>query len=206
MMVVSPEVMPMSAVPKRKLTPAEYLAIEKSATSKSEFFNGEMFAMAGASRLHNRVKENLSVRIGSQLLGGPCQSFSSDQRVLVDRTGLYTYPDFLIVCGEVEAAEGDPDTITNPRVIVEVLSPSTERYDRGAKFRNYQQVPSLTEYVLVAQDEAVVERFTRQADGSWALVSFVGLEAVLELRSVAVRVPLADIYAGVEFPAPPRGL
>ena len=128
------------------------------------------------------------------------------ERVLVDRTGLYTYPDFLIVCGEVETAEGDPDTITNPRVIVEVLSPSTERYDRGAKFRNYQQVPSLTEYVLVAQDEAVVERFTRQADGSWALVSFVGLEAVLELRSVAVRVPLADIYAGVEFPAPPRGL
>ncbi len=193
----------MSAVPKRKLSPAEYLAIEKKAEFKSEFFNGEMFAMAGASRPHNRVKDNLIIRIGSQLLSGPCQTFSSDQRVLVDRTGLYTYPDLLIVCGEVESMEDDEDTITNPRVIVEVLSPSTERYDRGAKFRNYQQVPSLTEYVLVAQDEAVVERFVRQADGTWGYTSFVGLEAVLAFSSVPVQVPLADLYAGVEFPDPP---
>jgi Uma2 family endonuclease len=190
----------MAAVPKRELTTAEYLAAEKEATFKSEFFNGEMFAMAGASRPHNRINENLSIRIGSQLLGGPCQSLSRDQRVLVDRTGLFTYPDLIIVCGPVETAEEDADTITNPRVIVEVLSPSTERYDRGAKFRNYQQLPSLTEYILVAQDEAVCERFVRQADGSWALVSFVGPEAVLAFASVPVQVPLADLYAGVEFP------
>jgi Uma2 family endonuclease len=194
----------MSAVPKRKLSPAEYLAIEKKAEFKSEFFNGEMFAMAGASRPHNRVKDNLIGELFTRFKGGPCQTFSSDQRVLVDRTGLYTYPDLLIVCGEVESMEDDEDTITNPRVIVEVLSPSTERYDRGAKFRNYQQVPSLTEYVLVAQDEAVVERFVRQADGTWGYTSFVGLEAVLALSSVPVSVPLADVYAGVEFPAPPQ--
>ncbi len=201
----------MSALRKPKLSVAEYLAIEKTAAFKSEFFDGEMFplhrdapvGMAGASRSHNRVNENLSIRIGSQLLGGPCQSLSRDQRVLVDRTGLYTYPDLLIVCGQVETAEGDEDTITNPRVVVEVLSPSTERYDRGAKFRQYQQLPSVQEYVLVSQDEAVVERYVRQADGTWGYTSFVGLDAVLPLTSVPVQVPLADIFAGVELPASP---
>lgn len=201
----------MSAAPKRKLTPAEYLVIEKKATFKSEFFDGEMFplhrdapvGMAGASRPHNRVNENLSVEIGGRLKGGQCQSYSRDQRVLVDRTGLYTYPDLLIVCGEVETATDDEDTITNPRVVVEVLSPSTERYDRTTKFRHYQQIPTAQEYLLVSQTEPLCERFTRQADGSWALVSFVGLEAVLALTSVPVQVPLADIYAGVEFPEPP---
>jgi Uma2 family endonuclease len=196
----------MSAVPKRKLTPAEYLAIEKTAEFKSEFFNGEMFAMAGASRPHNRVKENLAIEIGSRLKGGACQSFSSDQRVLVNRTGLYTYPDLLIVCGEVESTGDDEDTITNPRVIVEVLSPSTERYDRTTKFDHYQQIPSVQEYILVAQDAARCERYVRQADGTWGYTSFVGLEAVLALTSVPVQVPLADIYAGAEFPdPPPRG-
>lgn len=201
----------MSAVPKRKLTVAEYLAIEKAAAYKSEFFNGEMFplhrdapvGMAGASRPHNRVNENLSGELHARLKGGPCQSFSRDQRVLVDRTGLYTYPDLIIVCGRVETAEGDEDTITNPRVVVEVLSPSTERYDRTTKFRHYQQLPSVQEYVLVSQSEPLCERFTRQADGSWALVSFVGLEAVLALTSVPAQVPLADVYAGVEFPSEP---
>lgn len=203
----------MTAVAKRKLTPAEYLAIEKKAEFKSEFFDGEMFplhrdvpvGMAGASRPHNRINENLSGEIHTRLKGEPCQSFSRDQRVLVDRTGLYCYPDLFIVCGKVETAEGDEDTITNPRVVVEVLSANLPswRHDRTTKFRQYQQIPSLTEYVLIAEDEPLCERFVRQADESWALVSFVGLEAVLELRSVAVRVPLADVYAGVEFPAPP---
>ncbi|MBY0460747.1 MAG: Uma2 family endonuclease, partial [Gemmataceae bacterium] len=156
-----------------------------------------------SSRLHNTVAMNLGGEIHARLKGGPCRPYMQDQRVLVNRTGLYTYPDLLIVCGEVETAVGDDDTITNPRVVVEVLSPSTERYDRTTKFRHYQQLPSVQEYVLVSQDEAVVERFTRQADGSWALVSFVGLEAVLTLNSVSVQVPLVDIYAGVQFPDPP---
>lgn len=190
----------MSAEPKPKLSPVEYLAIEKKANYKSQYLDGEMFAMAVASRPHNRINENLSVEVGVQLKGGPCQALSRDQRVLVERTGLFTYPDLMIVCGPVETAQLDDDTITNPSVLVEVLSPSTERYDRGAKFRNYQQLTSLKEYVLVAQDEAVCERFVRQADGSWALVSFVGLNAVLEFATVPVKVALAEIYTGVEFP------
>ena len=192
----------MTALREPKVSVAEYLAAEKTAAFKSEYFNGETFAMAGASRPHNRVKDNLIGELHARFKGGPCQTFSSDQRVLVDRTGLYTYPDLVIVCGEVETAEHDDDTVTNPRVVVEVLSPSTERYDRTTKFRHYQQMPSVQEYLLVSQAEPLCERFTRQDDGSWALVSFVGLDAAVELRSVGVRVPLADLYAGVEFPPP----
>lgn len=193
----------MSAVPKRKLTAAEYLAIEKRAAFKSEFCRGEMFAMAGASRAHNEVKDALIAALRAAFRGGPCRTYSSDQRVLVDATGLYTYPDIVLLCGPAETDPNDPDTLTNPTAVIEVLSPTTERYDRGATFRNYQRVPSLREYVLVAQDEPVIDRFVRQADGSWGLVSFVGLDATLALTSAPARVPLADVYAGVEFPAPP---
>lgn len=189
----------MSAMPKLVLTPAEYLAKEGRAEYKSEFFRGEMFAMAGASRFHNRVKENLIIRIGGMLLGGPCQTFSSDQRVLVDRTGLYTYPDIVVLCGKGEYDPLDEDTLTNPTAIIEVLSPSTEKYDRGAKFRNYRQIPSMKEYILVAQDEPLCDRYVRLADDSWALVSFVGMEAVLEFGTVPAKVPLGEIYAGVNF-------
>lgn len=192
----------MSAVPKAKLTVAEYLATERRAAFKSEFYNGEMFAMAGASVEHNRVSENLSIEIGGRLKGGPCQSFSRDLRVRIRRTGLYCYPDLVIVCGEPQYAEEDRDTLVNPRVVFEVLSPSTERYDRTTKFHHYKQLPSVEEYVLVAQDRAWCDRFVRQADGSWAHVEFVGLDATLELKSVPVAVPLADVYARVEFPPP----
>ena len=192
----------MTAVLKTKLTAREYLAIESRAEFKSEFFNGEMFAMAGASLRHNVIRENLSVEIGSRLKGGPCRALSADQRVLVDRTGLYTYPDLLIVCGPFELDPENAHTITNPTAIVEVLSPSTEKYDWGAKFRNYQQIPSLKEYVLVAQDEAVIERYIRLADGSWGLISFVGLEATLAFTSVPVHIPLVDVYAGISFAEP----
>jgi Uma2 family endonuclease len=194
---------PMSALRKPKLSVAEYLAREKVAAFKSEFFNGATFAMAGASVPHNRINENLSGELHARLKGGPCQSFSRHLRVLVDRTGLFCYPDLVIVCGEPEYAAEDADTLTNPRVVVEVLSPSTERYDRTTKFRHYQQLPSVQEYILVSQTEPLCERFVRMDTGEWAVASFVGLEAVLELRSVPVRLPLADVYAGVTFPDPP---
>jgi Uma2 family endonuclease len=193
----------MSAAPKPKLTAKDYLEIERRAEFKSEFFNGEMFAMAGASREHNRVKENLVGELFTRLKGGPCQTFSSDQRVLVEATGLYTYPDIVILCGPGIYDPADRDTLTNPTAIIEVLSPSSERYDRGTKFRNYQKIPSLKEYVLVAQDEPVCERFVRQDDGAWALVSFVELAATLAFVSVPAQIPLADIYAGVTFPETP---
>ena len=192
----------MPALPKSKLTVAEYLAIERKADFKSEFFDGQIYAMAGANRHHNIVNENLSTEIGGLLKGTHCRTLSRDQRVQIGRTGLYCYPDLIIVCGPPEYAQEDPDTLVNPRVIVEVLSDSTELYDRTTKFRHYQQLPSVMEYVMVSQHEPMCERFTRSADGSWALVAFVGLDAKLELTSVPVQVPLADIYAGITFPGP----
>ena len=192
----------MSAAPKRRLTLEEYFAIEREAPFKSEFFAGEMFAMAGASSPHNIIKENIIGELYGRLKGGPCRTMSSDQRLKVDRTGLVTYPDVLIVCGKLEFAAEDKHTLVNPVAIIEVLSPSTARYDRGTKFRNYQLIPTLMEYILVDQEEPVCERFVRLADGSWGLVSFVGLESELVFTSVEARIPLADIYAGVTFPDP----
>jgi Uma2 family endonuclease len=183
----------MGAVSKQKLTVSEYLAAERQAERRSEFFNGEVFAMAGGSREHNRIKENLVGELYGQLKGSECQTYSSDQRVLIAATGLYTYPNVVVLCGPGVYDPADRDTLTNPVALIEVLSSSTERYDRGAKFRGYQQIPSMLEYVLVAQDEAVCERYVRQSDGSWALVSFVELNASLTLTSVPARIPLADI-------------
>jgi Uma2 family endonuclease len=190
----------MSALPKRKLSRAEYLLIERKADFKSEFFDGEMFAMSGASLAHNRINENVSVEIGTQLKGGRCQSFSRDLRVSVDRTGLICYPDLVIVCGKVEPAGDDSDTITNPTVIIEILSDSTERYDRTTKLKHYRDIPSLREYVMIAQDEWRCERYHRLADGTWSHEFLIGPDAVLELTSAAVRVPFAEIFADVVFP------
>ncbi|QEL15840.1 Uma2 family endonuclease [Limnoglobus roseus] len=192
----------MTAVPKRKMTAAEYLEIERKAAFKSEFYNGEMFAMAGASEPHNRVKENLVGELFGRMKGGPCGSYSSDQRVLVDRTGLYTYPDIVIVCGEPAFASEDRSTITNPQVVIEVMSDSTETYDRGTKFRHYRQISSLQVYVLVAQDEARVEQFVRQPDGTWNLQIFADPAGNFTLAKVGATVPLADVYRNVTFPPP----
>ncbi len=189
----------MSALPKPRFTATEYLIIERAASFKSEFYQGEMFAMAGASRHHNRVKENLIGHMFSQLLGTECSTTSSDQRVLVNATGLYTYPDIVVTCGPGEYDPNDKDTLTNPTALIEVLSPSTEAYDRGAKFRQYTRMPSLMEYVVVAQEEYAVERYTRRDDGTWSIVSFVGPEAELVFESIPVRIPLASVYRGVEF-------
>ncbi len=192
----------MSAATKPKLTVAQYLAIERQNDFKSEFYRGEMFAMAGASREHNRIKSNLDGELYARLKGGPCQSFSGDLRVAVDRTGLYTYPDIVIVCGEPEYSPEDRDTLTNPQVIIEILSPSTEGYDRGAKFRNYQQLRSLREYVLVSQDQVAVDHFVRQPDGTWVLTFLIGPDSEFALATVDARIPLRDIYANVDFQPP----
>ena len=160
--------------------------------------------MAGASFAHNAVKENLSNALADALRGGPCRTLSSDMKVKVPATGLYTYPDILIVCGKPEFPSPDStDVLLNPTVIVEVLSPGTEKYDRGAKFRQYQQLPSLKEYLLVAQDEAVCERFVRQSDNSWLLTTVTGLPNVLSFATVRAMIPLAEIYAGITFPEKP---
>lgn len=193
----------MSAVPKKMLTVAEYLAIEERAEFKSEFHRGEMFAMSGASEPHNRIKGNMDGELYNRLKGGPCRSYTSDQRVHIEATGLYTYPDILVVCGPSDFAAADKHSIINPRAIIEVLSPSTAHYDRGAKLRQYQKIPTLLEYIMVYQDEAVCESLTRKADESWTFAFAAGLDATLKFTSIPVEILLADIYAGVTFPETP---
>ena len=193
----------MSALPKKVLTVAEYLEFERTSEQKHEFFDGELFAMAGASRHHNIVKENLSIEIGGRLKGGPCITLSGDQRVKMNRARHYTYPDFIIVCGQPQYDAIDPDALVNPQVIVEILSPSTEGYDRGAKFRHFQRIPSVREYVLVSQDKMQVERFVRQPDETWVLTTFDDPAGDFSLFSVALRIPMADVYRAVELPAVP---
>src|SRR5262245_46847116 len=130
-----------------RVTPEQYLVLERKADFKSEYLNGYIIAMAGASREHNLIAGNLHGELRSQLKGRPCETYVSDMRVFIDRTGLYTYPDIVAVCGEARFQDDGVDTLLNPTVIVEVLSDSTERYDRGRKFGHYRQLPSLREYV-----------------------------------------------------------
>jgi Uma2 family endonuclease len=189
----------MSAVPKQKISLEQYLAQEKKAEFKSEYYEGELFAMAGANGPHNNLRDNLIGELHAKLKGGPCRTVSSDQRVKVNRTGFYTYPDIAIVCGGFEYDDGDNMTLLNPRIIIEILSESTETYDRGTKFRHYQQIPSLQEYVLVSQNEVVIERFVRQADGSWNWRAFTDRQGSFHLTSVPVELLLAEVYRDVVF-------
>ncbi|MBX9582313.1 MAG: Uma2 family endonuclease [Gemmataceae bacterium] len=199
----------MSAVPKPgKLTEEEYLALDRAATERSEFYDGVMYpvhrdgpvGMAGAKLPHNRIKDNLAGELYAQLKGGPCFATTSDTRVKVSRPGPYVYPDVVVVCGDPEYAGDREDILVNPAVVVEVLSESTEKYDRTTKLRQYQRLASVREYVLVGYDEPVVERYARQADGTWAYSFVAGLDAEYAFAAVPARVKLADIYAGVTFP------
>jgi len=196
----------MSAIPKpkKKLTEDQYLAIEADAEFKSEFYDGEMFAMAGANLSHNSVKDNLILEIGLRLKGGSCRTFSSDMRVKVKRTGLYTYPDIVIVCGEPEIERrGGLDTLLNPQVVIEILSKTTEGYDRGTKFRHYKRMASVKEYLIVCADRGCVDRFVRQDDETWVLTTFDKPSGKMALASVPMRIPLADVYRNVELPESP---
>ena len=193
----------MSTVMKSLLSPQEYLARERQAAWRSEFYRGKMFAMAGASWEHTLIKDNLAREAGNRFKGGPCRVATSDLRVKVSATGLYTYPDLVVVCEPPQFEDQVQDTLLNPRVIVEVLSDSTEKYDRGTKFAHYRQLASVQEYVLIAQDRPLVERYVRQADDTWVLTTFGDLAGTFELGTIAARIPLAEIYRGVEFPETP---
>ncbi len=161
---------------------------------KSEYYSGQVWAMSGVSREHDAIAFNLTVAIGNALRGTPCRGFTRDMRVAVADT-FYTYPDLTIVCGEAQFIDAYVDTLTNPTVLLEILSPSTANYDRTAKFGRYRRLPSLREYVLVHQDAPLVERF----DDIWATYEYHGEAAVLELSSVGITVPLAGIYEDVVF-------
>lgn len=191
----------MSTARKLKLTPQQYLEQERRAEFKSEFYAGEVFAMAGASRWHVRISGNFFGEARSLLKGQRCEPFTNDMRVLVDATGLYTYPDVIIVCGEAQFADNEFDTLLNPTVIVEVLSDSTEAWDRGRKAAHYRRLPSLQEYILIAQNEPRVEQYRRQQNGDWTLKETTDLDAEIKIPSVGIRILLREIYARVEWPA-----
>jgi Uma2 family endonuclease len=158
--------------------------------------------MAGATWEHTLTKDNLAGETRNQLKGGPCRVVTSDLRVKIDATGLYTYPDIVVVCDEPQFEDDVLDTLLNPRVVVEVLSETTEKYGRGTKFVHYRKIPSLQEYVLVSQERALIERFVRQPDDNWLLAETSGLEAMFAFGTIPVRVALVDIYQGVTFPEP----
>ncbi len=192
----------MSAQPQPYYTPEEYLALERAAKYKSEYLDGEIFAMSGASLPHNDIVTNIVWQIRGAFQGRPCRVWGSDMRVRVAATGLYTYPDVVAVCGSLEIADDHRDTLLNPTVIFEILSPSTEGYDRGKKFAHYARLPSLTDYVLVAQDEVRVEHFQRQGN-SWLMTTFTSLDETLGLAAIASDLPLNLIYENVDFSLPP---
>ena len=193
----------MSALPKASLTAAEYLAIERAAETKSEFFDGEMFAMAGTTKNHARIVMNLSRELSARLKGRTCEPFATDLRLKVEANGLYTYPDLVVVCGEQRFEDDQLDTLLNPTLIVEVLSETTERYDRVKTL--YRALPSLQEYVLVSQAEPRVEQFLRQPDGGWNLRITTDPSAFVNMASIGCEIPFAEIYERVDFlPVPPE--
>ncbi len=189
-----------SATEVPRFTPEQYLALERKADYKSEYRDGFIWAMAGASREHNLIAGNLHGEIRSQLKGRPCEVYTSDMRLRVSPTGLYTYPDVMAVCGEPQFLDDEVDTLLNPSMIAEILSPSTESYDRGNKFDQYRQLTSLREYVMIAQDKVLVERYTRQGE-EWLLTVFRNLDETLPLTSIGCEIALREIYALIEFPA-----
>ena len=186
----------MSAQPQaiHYLTPQEYLEIERRAEYKSEYFDGEMFAMAGASRAHNQITTNVVGELHPQLKKRPCRVYTNDMRVKVSATGLYTYPDIVAFCGPARFDDNQKDTLLNPTVIIEVLSDSTEAYDRGKKFQHYRTLESLQEYVLISQQECRVEHYVRQPGNQWALTEVHDLTEVIQLSSIQCQLALADIY------------
>ncbi len=184
---------------KNLLTSEEYLAYERQAQAKSEYFAGEVFAMAGASEAHNLITLNIAAELRQQLKQKPCRVYSNDMRVLVSHLGLYAYPDVVVTCGERHFSDEHKDTLINPTFIVEVLSPSTADYDRGGKFAVYRNLPSLQTYMLVAQDHCHVEVFERQVNDSWLLTEFKDVETILSLPSLGVQLSLAEVYSRLEL-------
>jgi Uma2 family endonuclease len=181
------------------VSPEDYLASERQNEFKSEYLNGEIHAMTGASRRHNLIAGNIHAALWQLLRGKPCEAYVSDMRVGVPAANLYTYPDVAVVCGEPAFEDAEVDTLLNPTVLVEVLSKSTARYDRTTKFVYYRTLESLAEYVLVWQDEYRVEHYVKQPDGRWLLTDLIGLEASLELKSVGCALRLGEIYERVEL-------
>jgi Uma2 family endonuclease len=190
---------PMSSQAQQRYTPEEYLALERQAPYKSEYYAGEIFAMAGASRWHNLIVTNVIGELRSQLKGRPCTTYPSDMRVKISPTGLYAYPDVTVVCGEARFEDQQQDTLLNPTLIVEVLSESTEAYDRGGKFAHYRKLDSLLEYVLITQAKPHIEHYVRQPDNRWLLAEADSLSDTAHLLSIDCHLALAEVYDKVDI-------
>ena len=187
----------MTGQPLARMSVEEYLAFERSSEEKHEYLGGEIFAMGGAGRRHGLIVGNAFSALQWQLRGRPCEAFVADMRVGIEASGLFTYPDVVVAYGEPHFLDADLDTLTNPTLILEVLSPSTADYDRGAKFGHYRTLPSLQEYLVLAQDRVFAEHRLRQGDGSWHFTDATDLAATLELPSIACRLALSDVYERV---------
>jgi Uma2 family endonuclease len=184
----------MASVPNYYLTPEEYLALEHKAEFKSEYLDGVVYALAGASPRHNLIVANVIITLGGQLKGRPCKVYPSDLKVRVQNSKRFFYPDVSVVCGDDEFADDEKDVILNPTLIVEVSSETTAAFDRGKKFLSYQQINSLQQYLLVSQDEVLVEGYARQGYDTWLYTKVTGLEGTLSLPSVKCELVLKDIY------------
>src|SRR5918911_1420325 len=182
-------------------TAREYLALERESDARHEYLDGQVYAMAGESLAHSQVCVNLLGELRAQLRGRDCQALSPNMKVQSGDAGLYAYPDATVVCGEPVFSDERGDVLTNPDVIVEVLSPSTEAYDRGEKFFRYRQLETLSDYLLVAQDRPRVEHYTRQPDGLWLLSTVVDLTSEVHVASVGCKLRLSELYDRVAFPA-----
>ena len=181
-----------------QMTEAEYLASERAAQMRHEFHDGRVYAMAGATEAHVLIAANMTGELRSALRDRPCRVYSSDMKVKIESAGLYTYPDVTVACGDRRFVDERKDTLLNPAVVIEVLSESTESYDRGQKFEWYRTVPSITDVLLVSQDRPIVEQYTRQADGTWVLHE-LRIADTLVIASLDCRVPVAEVYLKV-FP------
>jgi len=184
---------------KKILSEAEYLEIERAAETKSEFYNGEMFGLAGASSSHNIIINNIVMALGPRLKSKPCSIYSIDVRVKAESSGLYTYPDIVVGCGEKKFLDHNEDTLLNPTLIFEILSPSTEQYDRTTKFNHYRKIESFKEYLLVAQEKIAVEHFVKKISDEWVFKEYNSMKDTVILKSVKLSLAVKDIYDTISF-------
>jgi Uma2 family endonuclease len=189
----------MNPNPIRKMTPDEFLAFERASDERHEYRDGMIVAMSGAKLNHNKISTNVNGLLWRHLKGKDCESYAHDMRVYVPRSRLYTYPDVVVVCGEPIFQDDISDTLTNPKLLIEILSDSTEAYDRGQKFQNYRSIESLAEYVLVSQNEARIEKYVKHGDGFWLFSDANGLDSSLTFESIKHTISLAEVYDKVTF-------
>lgn len=190
---------PAVAYSKNKYTIAEYLEMEEAATEKHEYYKGEIFAMSGAKVTHNRISANAFIACGKKLSGKPCKPYGSDQRIHIEKNTLFAYPDISIICGNIITLNNDEWNVLNPTVIIEVLSPSTQNYDRGEKFKLYRDIPTLKEYILIDSASINIEAFHINERGNWELKEYKSIDETLRLPSIHISLELKEIYDGASW-------